>query len=82
MQLPFFGNSLFWASGDNLCLNHAGNFWMPVAFAAGVKGKPKHCKTLKVAKGPEISEFLSNICHVDTNHSIIVMVTYFSHNER
>ena len=55
---------------------------MPVAFAAGVKGKPKHCKTLKVAKGPEISEFLSNICHVDTNHSIIVMVTYFSYNER
>ena len=48
----FFVNALFWASGDKLGLKQQANSYKQVAFAAGVQGKPKHCRTLKVAKRP------------------------------
>ena len=54
MQLPFFANALFWASGDNLGLERPANSCKQVAYVAGVQGKPKHCRALKVAKGPQI----------------------------
>ena len=52
MQLLFFGNALFWASGDNLGLKCPANFCKGVAFTAGVQKKPKRCRALKLAKGP------------------------------
>ena len=52
MQFPFFANTLFWASDDNLWLKHPANCCNRVAFAAGVQKKPKRCKALKVAKRP------------------------------
>ena len=54
MQLPFFTNALFWMSGDNLGLKRPANSCKRVAFAAGVREKPKHCRTRKAAKGPSI----------------------------
>ena len=51
MQLSFFVNALFWASGDNLDLKQPANSFKQVAFAAGIKGKPKRCRPLKVDKG-------------------------------
>ena len=51
-ELPFFANALFWASGDNLSLKYPASSCKQVAFAAGVQGKPKHRRALKVAKGP------------------------------
>ena len=83
MQLPFFANALFWAPGNNLGLKRPANSCNRVAFATGVQGKPKHCRALKVAKGPEMFSCGISVkykCHVDTSHSTIVMVTYFSCN--
>ena len=54
MQLQFFVNALFWASGDNLDLKCPANSCKQVAFAAGVQGKPKRSRALKAAKGPLI----------------------------
>ena len=52
MQLPFFANVLFWASGNNLNLKHPNNSCKNVAFAAGVQWKPKLCRALKVVRRP------------------------------
>ena len=52
MQLPFFANDLFWASGDKLGLKHPANSCKQIVFAAGVQKKPKHRRAFKVAKGP------------------------------
>ena len=48
----FFANALFRASGDNLGLKHPVNPCKQVVFVTGVQKKPKHCRALKVAKGP------------------------------
>ena len=52
MQLPFFADTLFFMSGDNLGQKHPANSCKQMAFADGVQGKPKHCQVLKAAKGP------------------------------
>ena len=44
MQLPFFVNAQFWASGDNLDLKYPTNSCKQAAFATGVQKKPKHCR--------------------------------------
>ena len=51
MQLPFFANALFWAYCDNLGLKRPSNSCKRVAIVAGVQGKPKRSRTLKVDKG-------------------------------
>ena len=51
MQLLFFTNNLFWAPGENLGPKRPANSCKLVAFLAGVQGKPKRCKALKVVKG-------------------------------
>ena len=52
MQLLVFANALFWASGDNLGLKGPASSSKQLAFAAGVQGKLKLCRALKVAWGP------------------------------
>ena len=52
MQLWFFANAIFWASCNNLGLKRPANSRKPIAFGAGIKGKPKHCRALNAAKGP------------------------------
>ena len=50
MQFLFFANALFWVSGDNLAWRCSANSCNQFAFAAGVQGKPRCCRALKVAK--------------------------------
>ena len=41
----------YWAPGDNLGLKRPANSCKLVVFLAGVQGKPKRCRALKVVKG-------------------------------
>ena len=75
MELPFFANALFWASGDSLGLKHVASPCKQISFAAEVQKKPKRCTALKVAKGPYIliqiisqfeMFFLQNLCQIYT----------------
>ena len=52
MQLWFFANALICVSGENLGLKYPANPCKQVAFAAGVQGRPKRCRVVKIAKGP------------------------------
>ena len=46
--------SLFWASGDNLDLERPGNSCKQVDYVTGIQGKPRCCRALTAAKGPQI----------------------------
>ena len=48
----FLQNALFWAPDDNLGPKDPANSFKQVTFSAGFQGKPKHCRAIKVVKGP------------------------------
>ena len=70
IMLPFYANILFWALRKNLGLKYPSNFCKQISFAAGVHGKPKRCRALKVTKALKLIQintqseilFLWNFC--------------------
>ena len=87
--MPHFGHQVkiwAWSTQPNSCKQ--------VAFVAGVQGKAKRCRAVKVARRPYIwfkkslnlrcfssGISLKHILHVGTSHSSILVTTYFFCNE-